>query len=77
VNPNFVCRLGRRKSPSTSSVFLPRSALAMARWAAIVVFPSPGAALVITIERNRPSKSDSRMVLRIVRTASSKSDVER
>jgi hypothetical protein len=32
-NPNFEWRLGRRRSPSTSSVFLPRSALAIARWA--------------------------------------------
>jgi hypothetical protein len=39
--------------------------------------PLAGSGTGDTIERNRPSKSDSRMVLRIVRTDSSKSEVER
>ena len=65
------CTLGRRRSPSISSVRLCWLACVAARCAATVDFPSEGEALVSSTLRRRRSKSVSRIELRSVRMASS------
>jgi hypothetical protein len=49
--PKCWCSVGRRRSASTASTFAPLWASAAARFATVVVLPSPGFALVITTAR--------------------------
>ena len=54
---NRLCTLGRRRSPSISRVFNCCAECASASCAAMVDFPSPGEALVMSNECTRRSKS--------------------
>ena len=45
----YLCRMGLRRSQSTSSTLLPVSAMDTARFTATLLLPSPGMALVMMI----------------------------
>src|SRR5688572_9465500 len=64
------CRAGRRRSASTTRTLAPLSARATARLAVVVVFPSPGLALVSTSARPPSDGSEKIRFVRRTRYAS-------
>src|ERR1035441_3751174 len=75
--PNSLSMPGRRRSASISNTRLPRCAKTSAEFALIVVFPSCGKALVMSITLGGAPNEERRIEVRSARYASAASDFGR
>src|SRR5262245_40474708 len=72
--PKWWCIVGRRRSASTARTLAPFSASDEARFATVVVLPSPGFALLITMARPRLSADEKIKFVRSTRYDSATAD---